>query len=375
MAGGTLLFIVNVDWFFISHRLPIARAARKAGYEVHVACRLTGREAELREEGLIVHPLRLDRSGTGGAAQLRLAGDIASAIRRVRPDIVHLVTIKPVLIGGAVARLLKVPKVVAAISGLGFIFIAKGAAARARRQAIGFLYRMALSSRRVRVIFQNEDDRKLVSRIARVRPTQVRMIRGSGVDLERLRPEPLPEGRFCAVLAARLLIDKGVREFVEAARLLRARGLHARFIVAGDLDPDNPAGVGAEEVESWRKEGVVEVVGHVRDIRPLFAQAHAVVLPSYREGMPLSLLEAAACGRAVVTTDVPGCRDAIEPGASGLLVPVRDGPALAEAIASLAANRTHCADMGTQGRLLAERAFSIEEVVARHLEIYAEPVG
>jgi glycosyltransferase involved in cell wall biosynthesis len=171
------------------------------------------------------------------------------------------------------------------------------------------------------------------------------------------------------------LVDKGVREFVEAARLLRARGLDVRFVIAGDLDPDNPAGMGAKEVDGWREEGAVEVAGHVRDIRPLFAQAHAVVLPSYREGMPLSLLEAAACGRAVVATDVPGCRDAIEPGVSGLLVPVRDGPALAEAIARLAADRPLCAEMGRQGRLLAERAFSVEEVVARHLEIYAEPVG
>jgi glycosyltransferase involved in cell wall biosynthesis len=375
MVDGTLLFIVNVDWFFISHRLAIAQAARVAGYDVHVACRTTGRERELEDEGFTIHPLRLDRASTGGADQLRVAREMAGVIRAIRPDIVHLVTIKPVLIGGAVARLLKVPKVVAAISGLGFIFIAKGAAAKARRRAIGLLYRIALSSRRVRVIFQNEDDRKLIAGLAGVRPKQVRMIRGSGVDLERLKPEPLPDGRFCAVLAARLLVDKGVREFVEAARLLRARGLDVRFVIAGDLDPDNPAGMGAKEVDGWREEGAVEVAGHVRDIRPLFAQAHAVVLPSYREGMPLSLLEAAACGRAVVATDVPGCRDAIEPGVSGLLVPVRDGPALAEAIARLAADRPLCAEMGRQGRLLAERAFSVEEVVARHLEIYAEPVG
>ena len=375
MAGTTLLFIVNVDWFFISHRLAIARAARGAGYDVHIACRTTGRERELEIEGFIVHSLRLDRSKVGAFDQLQLAREIGAVIRAIRPEIVHLITIKPVLIGGAVARVLKVPKVVTAISGLGFVFIAKGLMARTRRQAIGFLYKIALSGRNVRVIFQNQDDRKLISDLAGVRPQQVRMIPGSGVDLERLRPQRLPPGPFCAVLAARLLIDKGVREFVDAASMLRARGLEARFILAGDLDPDNPAGVSSHEVEAWRAEGAVDIVGHVRDIRPLFAQAHVVVLPSYREGMPLVLLEAAACGRAVVTTNVPGCRDAIEPGITGLMVPVRDSEALAEAIGVLAGDRARCAEMGRQGRLLAERAFSVDQVVARHLEIYAEPVS
>jgi glycosyltransferase involved in cell wall biosynthesis len=375
MASATLLYIVNVDWFFISHRLGIARAARDSGYDVHIACGLTGREGELRAEGFTVHPLRMERGTTDGSGQLRAARDIAAVIRAIRPGIVHLITIKPVLIGGAVARLLKVPKVVAAISGLGFVFIAKGASAMLRRRAISLMYRFALSKRNVRVIFQNQDDRALISALAGVAPRQVRMIRGSGVDLQRLMPQSLPEGRFCAVLAARLLIDKGVREFVAAARTLRERGVDARFILAGDLDPHNPACIPADEAEAWRSEGMVELPGHVADIGALFAQAHTVVLPSYREGMPLVLLEAAACGRAVITSDVPGCREAIEPGVSGLLVPVRESAGLADAMETLARDPARCAEMGRQGRLLAERAFSIDQVIARHLEIYAEPVA
>jgi glycosyltransferase involved in cell wall biosynthesis len=373
MSPGTLLFIANVDWFFISHRMAIARAARAAGYAVHVACGLTGREAELRAAGFAVHPLRLSRASTHAFDQLRLAWAMADVIRAVRPDIVHLVTIKPVLIGGAVARLLRVPRVVAAISGLGYVFIANGPLARIKRRIIGGLYRLALASARARVIFQNADDRDLIAGLAGLRPGQIRMIRGSGVDLDRLRPEPLAPGRFCVALASRLLVDKGVREFVAAVALLRARGLDARFVVAGDLDPENPACIPAEEVEAWRREGAVEIVGHIADIRPLFADAHVIALPSYREGMPLVLLEAAACGRAVVTTDVPGCRDAIEPGVSGLLVPVRDPAALADALALLAEDRERCARMGDAGRRLAESAFSLDEVVATHLRIYAEP--
>jgi glycosyltransferase involved in cell wall biosynthesis len=174
------------------------------------------------------------------------------------------------------------------------------------------------------------------------------------------------------VLAARLLVDKGVREFVEAARVLRRRGHDLRIVLAGELDPDNPACIPAAEIEAWREEGDVEVIGHVADIRSLFASAHVVVLPSYREGMPLVLLEAAACGRAVVTTDVPGCREAIEPGVTGLLVPARNAEALADAIAALAQDPERCAEMGRAARQLAEQAFSIQEVVARHLQIYAE---
>jgi glycosyltransferase involved in cell wall biosynthesis len=239
---------------------------------------------------------------------------------------------------------------------------------------IGILYRIALSRPNVLVIFQNEDDRRLICKVGGVQPNQVRMIPGSGVDLNLLKPTPMPTGPFCAVFAARLLIDKGIREFVGAARAMRARGSKARFIIAGELDLDNPACVPADEVAAWRAEGVVELAGHVTSIGHLFAQAHAVVLPSYREGMPLSLLEAAACGRAVVTTDVPGCRDAIDPGVTGILVPVRESAPLAEALVELSANRERCAEMGRQGRLLAERVFSIEEIIRRHLEIYAEPV-
>lgn len=369
--GSTLLFVVNVDWFFISHRLPIARAAARAGHVVHIACGVTGREQDLRAEGFIVHPIRLDRGTTGIAAQLKAFADIVRVIRTIRPAIVHLVTIKPVLLGGIAARLLRVPRVVAAISGLGFVFIADGFVARLRRFAVGLLYRSALGSPRVRVIFQNGDDRRLISHIAGIDDGQVTMIRGSGVDLDIFCERPLPQAPFTAVFAARLLIDKGVREFVEAARRVRAIAPDARFMIAGDVDPHNPACVPSAEIARWRAEGAVEFLGHVADMAGLWARAHVAVLPSYREGMPLVLLEAAACGRAVVTTDVPGCREAIEPDVTGLLVPVRSGERLADALLKLIDDPARCAAFGREARKLAERAFSIRNVVDRHLALYA----
>ena len=375
MRPRKLLFVVNVDWFFLSHRLPIAEAALRSGYEVHLACGLTGRREEIEARGIVVHELPISRRGTGILGQLRTLAAMVSAMRRLRPDIVHLVTIKPVLLGGLAARLAGVRNVVAAISGMGFVFIARGAAARLRRLLVGLLYRLALGRRGVVVIVQNPDDARLVARLTRLPPDRLVTIRGSGVDLALCDPKPLPAGDPVVVFAARLLADKGLREFIAAARLLKLQGVAARFVVAGDVDPGNPATVAADEVERWRREGVAEFVGFRADIPALFAAAHIVVLPSYREGLPKVLIEAAACARAVVTTDVPGCRDAIEPGRTALLVPVMTVEPLAAAIKRLIEDRDACAAMGAAGRALAQAEFSIERVVAAHLDIYARLIG
>jgi glycosyltransferase involved in cell wall biosynthesis len=369
-----LLFIVNVDWFFASHREAIADAAARAGYEVHIACAVTTHGERLRGKGFKVHPLNLERRGTSPVGLLQAFREIRSVIASVRPDIVHAITIKPVLLGGIAARLARVPKVVAAISGMGYVFIARGPAATARRVGAQLLYRLALDSPRVTAILQNPTDRTQISRIAGLGPEQLRTIEGSGVDLQQLTPQPLPAGEPVLTFAARLLIDKGLREFVEAATRLKQGGVTARFIVAGDLDPGNPASVRDDELERWRALGSVEFIGHQKDINALFASSHVVVLPSYREGMPKVLLEAAACGRAVVTTDVPGCRDAVDPGNTALLVPAMTVEPLAEAMRVLIADRARCVAMGEAGRRLAEQRFGIEQVVNAHLAIYREPV-
>lgn len=367
-----LLFIVNVDWFFLSHRLPVALAAIRAGFEVHLACAVTGAEREAEAHGIVVHPLDLGRSELSPAAAARSIGQIARLLRTLRPDIVHLVTIKPVLFGGIAARSTRMKRVVAAISGLGYVFIATGAAARARRSLVALLYRLALGWRNVTAIFQNEADVALVAPLARLEPRQIRMIRGSGVDLDRFSPQPFPAGPPVVTFAARLLADKGLREFVGAACALRSQGVEARFVVAGDPDLGNPASVGPDELGKWRADGIVEFVGHSSDVADLFGRSHVVVLPSYREGLPKVLLEAAAAGRPVVTTDVPGCRDAMVAGETGLLVPARSVEPLAEAIARLVADSQLRSSMGAAGRRLAEQRFGVKGVVDAHLALYAE---
>ena len=377
IKGLKLLFVVNVDWFFLSHRLPIALKAMEMGYEVHIATGLTTREDELLSYGLIVHPLNINRSSTGLLSALVTLIGIIRVFLKTKPTLVHLVTIKPAIFGGIAARLARVPGVVVAVSGLGFVFVARGRKAKIRRFFVGLLYRIALGHGNSNVIFQNDNDRDCLIRLAGLDSRKVTTIPGSGVDLNEYSMLNAPDGTPIIMLAARLLADKGVREFVDAARKILGRNsterLLVRFVLVGDIDESNPASISADELLSWKAEGIVEHWGHQVDMPKILSQAYIVVLPSYYgEGLPKVLIEAAACGRAVVTTDHPGCRDAIEIEVSGILVPVRDSDALANAMLRLLQDNELGEAMGKAGRRLAERSFGVERVVATHMRIYDE---
>ena len=277
-----LLFVVNVDWFFLSHRLPIALEARRQGFEVHVATRITDRLDELQRHGLIVHILALDRAGAGLGNAWLTAAQLWKVLRDVRPDVVHLVTIKPILLGGLLARLTRVPAVVVAVSGLGYVFMSQGSTASVRRWLVTLLYRVALTHPNLKVIFQNNDDLRSLTEIVPLAASNVVVLRGSGVDLAQFVRMPWPEGAPVVVLAARLLADKGVMEFVHAARLLRQRGCGARFVLVGMMDAPNPTSVIRADLDAWVNEGVVEWWGHRSDMSQVLSMARVVVLPSYR---------------------------------------------------------------------------------------------
>lgn len=366
-----LMFVVNNPAFFMSHRVPVALAAQQAGYDVHVATMDGPAVAEIQSLGMTHHAIPMTRSGKHPLQELNTLRALVRLFRRVRPDVVHLVTIKPVLYGGIAARLARVPGMVAAISGLGFVFLSNSLKMRLVRAVVARLYRVALGHPNSRVIFQNANDRDLLKSLGAVRDEQVVMIRGAGVDLDAYRatPEP-PSPPVVVTMVARLLRDKGVREFVEAASILRKRGLPVTMQLVGGVDAGNPTSATQQEVDAWQRDGAVEALGERSDIASLYAACHIAVLPSYREGLPKSLIEAAASGRAVVTTDVPGCRDAIEPGKTGLLVPVRDAPALADAIARLVEDAALRQSMGEAGRKLAESEFDIRRVARVHVELY-----
>lgn len=370
-AGRCLLFVVNNPAFFMSHRVPVALAAQKAGYDVHVATMDGPAVADIQALGMTHHAIPMTRSGKHPLQELGTLLALIRLFRRLRPSVVHLVTIKPVLYGGIAARLTGVPGMVAAISGLGFVFLSNSLKMRLVRAVVARLYRIALGHPNSRVIFQNANDRDLLKSLGAVREDQVVIIRGAGVDLDAYRatPEP-PAPPVVVTMVARLLRDKGVQEFVAAARLLRERGVPVTMQLVGGLDAGNPTSATQDDVDAWQRDGGVQALGERSDVAALYAAAHIAVLPSYREGLPKSLIEAAACGRAVVTTDVPGCRDAIEPGVTGLLVPVRDASALADAIARLAEDAALRQSMGTAGRALAEREFDINQVARIHVALY-----
>lgn len=365
-----LLFIVNVDWFFTSHRLPIAVSAFKNGYEVHVACAITDRKEYLESMGLIVHPLNLSRGSTGIMQEFKSFRDIFKVLKVVKPDIVHFVTIKPVLYGGIASRLLMIKNKVFAISGMGYVFTSKSARTSLLRNFIIALYKLALGSKTSKVIVQNTDDRDILTRFNVIKESQEILIRGSGVNLETHIYEREPDSVPVVVMASRLLKDKGVMEFIEAAKILLKKGVSAKFKLYGDIDIHNPASLTQNNVDEVKKEGIIEVHGYTNDIAEVFSASHIVVLPSYREGLPKVLIEAAACGRAVVTTNVPGCRDAIEENKTGLLVKAKDSDSLAEAIEKLVDDKDLREKMGLAGRRLAEEEFSIKKVIDIHLNIY-----
>jgi len=316
--------------------------------------------------------LPISRSGRNPFAELRTLWGLYRLMRTISPDLVHLVTIKPVLYGGMMARLSGVPAMVVAISGLGTVFVDRDKKRSWMRSGIEWLYRLALGHSNAKVILQNPDDRAALIGMGAVHKDKTVLIRGSGVSLATYPMRPEPEGVPIVTFAARLLEDKGVREFVEAARVLKERGVVARFLLAGSPDPGNLTSITEKDLSHWSNDGFVKTLGYQSDIPNLFANSNIVVLPSYREGLPKVLIEAAACGRAVVTTDVPGCRDAIEPELTGLLVPVRDPLSLADAIQFLIENPERRKQMGTSGRALAESEFAIEKVVDAHLAIYRE---
>jgi len=369
LAGRKLLFLVSEDWYFCSHRLPIARAARDAGAEVIVATRVRDHAEPIKAEGFRLIPLELSRSGRNPIRDLRTLAALIRLYRRERPDIVHHVALKPALYGSIAAWATGVPAMVNAFAGMGFVFISNGVFARLLRPVIATLFRVLLNRESSRVVVQNPDDRALFEGRIGVAARRIVVIRGSGVDIDDFHPTAPPPGTPVAVCVARMLWDKGIGELVAAARLLRGRGVDIRIRLVGPVD-DNPASITPAQLDAWRAEGIVEIAGPSRDIAGEYARAHIAVLPSYREGLPKSLLEAAAAGLPLVATDVPGCREVCRDGETGLLVPARNAPALADALARLALDAELRERQGAAARRAAETEFAEAIVVAQTMALY-----
>jgi len=363
-----IVYTVNIPRFFVSHRLPLALAARAAGHDVHVITADTDTEhlERIRAAGLTLHPIPLAQHGRDPLAELRTLAALVARYRRLRPDLVHHVTIKPVLYAGLAARLTGVPAVVAAMSGLGRAFAGRGPGLSLRTAL-----RLALPDRRTRMIFQNVEDRALFVETGLIGADRTILVRGSGVDPDEFTLVAEPVAHPPVVLySGRLMRQKGLERFVELARTLAGR---ARFVVAGYSEDSSPDVVPVAQVEAWAKEGLIEWWGRRQDMPAVMAAANLVVLPtSYGEGVPKVLIEAAATGRAIITTDLPGCRDICRDGDTGLLVPPDDHDALVAATRRLLDDAALRARLGAQGRALVLEEFTLRGVIDQTLALYAE---
>lgn len=364
-----LLFVVTEDWYFVSHRLPLAIAARDAGFDVAVATRVSEHGRQITAAGIRLVPFELSRrSGNPLSEIFRLV----RLYRRECPTIVHHVALKPVLYGTFAARLARVPSIVNAVAGLGWLFSSSGLLAQLMRPWVRLVLIRLLAAPHVRTIVQNPDDRALLVQ-AGLRPSQLQLIRGAGVDTQAFVPGEAPPPTVTVMLVSRMLWDKGVAEFVDAAQLLHARGLGARFVLVGEPDPANPAAIPLAQLREWHGHNGIEWWGRREDMPKVLRQAHIACLPSfYGEGLPKSLLEAMACGLPIVTTDAPGCREVVTDADNGFLVPVRNAKVLAAALEKLIRDPALRQRMGQRSRARALAEFSQEQVIAETLQLYQE---
>ncbi len=368
-----LLYVVNIPRFFLSHRLPLALAARQSGYDVQVATSVQDRDsvASILDQDLRLHPIPLSQHGLNPLAELRTILALGQLYSQLKPDLIHHISIKPVLYGGMAARLARQRAVVHAMSGLGYVFVSADLRAALLRQVTRPIFRAVTASAHSRMIFQNADDRRFFVKQDLISSEKALLIRGSGVDENVFSPQPEPLDELPVVLfAGRLLWQKGIGEFVEVARRLRGK---ARFRVVGYEEATSPLMVPAARLKAWADEGLIEWLGKRDDMPRVYAQSNIVCLPStYGEGVPKVLIEAAASGRACVTTDSPGCREIARHGENGLAVPPGDIAALAGAVERLIGDPALRQRMGAKGRQIVLDGFTLRQVIDETLALYQE---
>ncbi|MBF0187832.1 MAG: glycosyltransferase family 4 protein [Magnetococcales bacterium] len=379
-APPTLLFLVTEDWYFCSHRLPMARAARDQGWRILVATRFQKHRHCIEKEGFEAIPIRLRRRGETPLGMVLSIWDLFRIYRRFRPDLVHHVAMKPIVFGTIAALASRTPSILNAFAGFGYVFTTNTPKSLLIRPILTILFRLLFRWDKVNTVVQNSVDFETVARLSGQSKDRITLIPGSGVDTEIFSPDR-DTGRPRAghnsgsnpiqiTMVSRMLTDKGVIELVEAARTLNSPNQQAVITLVGGTDPDNPASIPEEHLRQWTTEGHVRWLGARTEIAAIWQKSDIAVLPSYREGMPKSLLEAASCGCPIVTTDVPGCRDVIAEGKSGLLVPARNASALADALQRLIDDPDLRRKMANQGRKRVYTLFSNEIIADKIVSLY-----
>jgi glycosyltransferase involved in cell wall biosynthesis len=374
----TVVLFANTDWYLFNFRLSLAWRLRDTGHRLILVSPDGEYGVKLLEMGFDWRPLPMDRRSLNPFKEARLVWHLTDLLRREKAHIIHGFTIKPAVYGAIAGKLAGVKGRVNAVAGMGYVFISNELKARLLRPVVRALARFAFDGHDARLIVQNPDDHAAFVETKLVAGERVRIIPGSGVDCSRFAVSTrvrAPHEPLRVVLAARMLWDKGLAEFIQAARALRAEGRNITFVLAGDPDPGNPASVAVSDLEGWVAEGLVDWLGHVGDMPALLAEADVVILPSYREGLPKTLIEAAACALPLITTDVPGCREVVTHDEDGLLAPVREWAPLADAIARLDDDPALRRRLGLAARAKALALFDEIIVIDRTIAVYEELLG
>ena len=367
-----VLFVFTEDWAFLSLFLDRAVAAKDAGYEVGVVVHCTKYQQTIKDHGLQVFTHNISRSGTNPFREISSILQMVRIFRSFKPTIIHLAALKPILIGSIATLFFRNSKIVNAPVGMGYIFSSSDRKARLLRPILRLVLRFVLGRKRTRTIIENSDDLRTLVDGKFVKKDQIILIRGTGVKLEDFVPTPESAGQKVVLLIARMLRDKGVVEFVESARIIKRSHPDVNFWLVGDTDSGNPTSLTGDQIRTWESEGLVSWFGYREDVPQLLQQCHIVCLPSYREGFGKVLIEAGAAQRAVVTTNVPGCRESIENGSNGLLVEPRDPVALAAALITLIDNEEMRTAMAAEGRHRVETQFSSDIINAQTLAVYEQ---
>jgi len=370
-----IILVANTDWYLYNFRASLMNELRSQGFEVVLVSPPGEFCASFHEWGFRWIPWDVGRKTHSPIQEISAVTNLARIYRLEHPDLVHHHTIKPVIYGTVAARFTGVSAVINAVTGRGYVFLGEDRRAHLLRFLIKPLYRFIMRSSRVSVIFENKADREFFVEQRLVNSDQTQLVESVGVDPDRFQPQPEPDGEIVILLPARMLWDKGIGILVEAARMLKEWEVHARIVLAGPLDPGNPSEIPEETIDSWRAEGIIEWLGLQKNMENIYAQSHIVTLPSFHEGVPTVLIEAAACGRPLVATDIPGCRAVIKPEENGFLVPPRDAQALADALKRLANSPELRQRMGMAGRRRVLEKFTYQQVNQATIKIYKQSLA
>lgn len=368
-----ILFIISEDWYFVTHRLHLAVSAIQSGYKVALLSRYTKHRNEVENAGIKAIHWTLNRSSKNPFQEWSAILGIVSAIRQFKPDLIHSVAMKPVIYSAFASQLYRIKPRVFTLAGLGYIFSSETRLARFLRPAIKFTFRLLFIGKQTRLILQNPENIATLLSARTINKNSFRLIRGAGVDINLFSSTPIPSDIPIVILPSRMLWAKGIRDFIDCARFVNINGVKARFVLVGAPDALNPDAIPAEQLRTWDHEGIVEWWGHRDEMQHVFQQSTIVCLPtSYGEGLPKTLLEAASCGRPIVTYDVPGCREVVINQVNGFLVPLKDKDAMIKAIETLMEDRELCSQMGKKGRELVIKEFSQEQIAAETIAVWKE---